>query len=248
MQLDDEQFVIPGVGGGMGTAIARLCAREGAKLLLVARREGPLLELAEQTRKDGGEAAVFTTDAATEDGANAMIEAAAREFGRVDGLYSNLGDYEFGERSSHDTTPDQWDYLLDVNLRAHYLTARAAIAQILRQDPSGGSIVLAAASRDVLQDANVGYSTAKAGLYEFTRRTAREYRDRDIRVNCIAPGQIGGEPPPAGPIGNPPAGVHRPASSLDVAYAGLYLLSDESNWVTGLVLPVDGGWELFPDG
>ena len=123
MRLRGKVIVIPGVGGGMGTALARLCAREGAKLLLVARREGPLLELAEPTRKDGGEAAVFTADAATEDGANAMIEAAVREFGRVDGLYSNLGDYAFGEQSTHETTPEQWDYLLDVNLRAHYLTA-----------------------------------------------------------------------------------------------------------------------------
>ena len=247
MRLRDKVIVVPGVGGGMGTAVARLCAREGAKLLLVARREGPLRELAEQTRKDGGEAAIFTADAATEDGASAMIEAAVGEFGRVDGLYSNLGDYAFGEQPTHETAPDEWDYLLDANLRAHYLTSRAAIAQMLIQDPPGGSIVVAAASRDILRDANAGYATAKAGLCEFVRRTAREYRDRDIRLNCVAPGQIGGEPPAAGPIGNPPAGIHRPASSLDVAYAGLYLLSDESNWVTGLVLPVDGGRELFPN-
>ena len=247
MRLQDKVIVIPGVGGGMGAAIARLCAREGAKLLLVARREGPLRELAGQTRRDGGEAAVFTADAATEDGANAMIEAAVREYGRVDGLYSNLGDYAHGDLATHETAPDQWDYLLDLNLRAHYLTARAATAQMLTQNPSGGSIVVAAASRDVLHSANVGYATAKAGLYEFTRRTARQYRDANIRVNCIAPGQIGGDPPPDGPIANPPAGIHRPATSLDVAYAGLYLLSDESNWITGLVLPVDGGRELFPD-
>ena len=247
MRLRNKVIVIPGVGGGMGTAAARLFAREGAKLLLVARRESPLLELAEQTRQDGGEAAVYTADAATEDGANAMIEAAVREFGRVDGLYSNLGDYAFGEQATHETAPDQWDYLLDVNLRAHYLTTRAAITQMLAQDPPGGSVVVATASRDVLLSANVGYATAKAGLYEFARRVAREYRDLDIRINCIAPGQIGADPPPAGPIGNPPGGIYRPASSLDVAYAGLYLLSDESNWVTGLVLPVDGGRELFPD-
>jgi NAD(P)-dependent dehydrogenase (short-subunit alcohol dehydrogenase family) len=248
MRMQDKVVVIPGVGGGMGTAVARLCAREGAKLLLVARREGPLQELAEQTRRDGGEAAIFTADAATEDGANAMIQAAVDEYGRIDALYSNLGDYAHGELASHETGPDEWDYLLDVNLRAHYLTARAAITQMLTQEPSGGSIVLAAASRDVLQSANVGYATAKAGLYEFTRRTAREYRNANIRINCIAPGQIGGEPPPDGPLGNPPFGIHRPAASLDVGYAGLYLLSDESNWITGQVLPVDGGRELFPDG
>ncbi len=248
MRMQDKVVVIPGAGGGMGTAVSRLCAREGAKLLLVARREGPLRELAEQTRRDGGLAAIFTADAATEDGAEAMIQAAVSEYGRIDALYSNLGDYAHGELASHDTGPAEWDYLLDVNLRVHYLTARAAIAQILQQDPTGGSIVLAAASRDVLQSANVGYSTAKAGLYEFTRRIAREYRDANIRINCIAPGQIGGEPPPTGLLGNPPAGILRPATSLDVGYAGLYLLSDESNWITGQVLPVDGGRELFPDG
>ncbi len=215
MRMQDKVVVIPGVGGGMGTA--------------VARRAGPLEDLAKQTRKDGGEAAIFTADAATEEGANAMIQAAVDQYGRIDALYSNLGDYAHGELASHETRPDEWDYLLNVNLRAHYLTARAAITQMLTQEPSGESIVLAVASRDVVQSANVGYATAKAGLYEFTRRPAREYRDANIRINCIAPGQIGGDPPPEGPLGSPPPGIHRPATSLDVGYAGLYLLSDESN-------------------
>ncbi len=244
MRLEDRVVLMPAAGGGMGTAVARLFAREGARLVLTARREEPLQALAELARADGGQAVVCAADATTEAGCDAMVATAVREFGRVDALYCNLGEYDYGDLELHETPPDAWDYLLDLNLRGHYLCARASLAQMLRQRPAGGALVHVAASADVLRTANQGYAAAKAGLLAFVRRTARQYRDRNIRVNALCPGSIGGTPPPAEPIGVPPGEIARPAQSLDVAYAALYLASDESGWVTGQVLEIDGGAAL----
>ena len=245
MRLQDKVVLLPGAGGGMGTAVARLFAREGARLVLVARREGPLRALESLARSEGGAATICAADAATEAGCAAMVETAVREFGRVDVLYCNMGDYAHGELELHETTPKAWDYLVGLNLRAHYLCARAAISQMLLQDPPGGVLIHVAASGDVTRGSNPGYSAAKAGLMGLVRRTAAQYRDRNIRVHCIAPGSIGGDPPPDLLPSAPPSGIRRPATSLDVAFAALYLASDESSWLTGRVIPVDGGAELF---
>ena len=244
MRLENKVIAIPGAGGGMGTAAARLFASEGARLVLVARREPPLQEIAELARSDGGQAVVCSADTATEAGCAAMVEAAVGEFGRLDVVYCNMGDFAYGDLETHQTSPEAWDYLIGLNLRAHFLSARAAIPQMIRQDPPGGVLIHVAASADVLREANPGYSAAKAGLIEFVRRAARQYRDRNIRVHCICPGAVGGDPPPAGPLEPLPPELDRDAKSLDVAYAGLYLASDESSWTTGLVVPVEGGRRL----
>ena len=228
----------------MGTAVARLFASEGARLVLVARREPPLQEIAELARSDGGQAVICSADTTTEEGCATMVEAAVREFGRLDVVYCNMGDFAHGDLEAHETSPAAWNYLIGINLRAHFLSARAAIPQMIEQDPPGGVLIHVSASADVLREANPGYAAAKAGLIEFVRRTARQYRDRNIRVHCICPGSIGGEPPPAGALEPPPPELDRDATTLDVAYAGLYLASDESSWTTGLVVPVEGGHRL----
>ncbi len=121
----------------------------------------------------------------TEAGYDAMVATAVREFGRVDALYCNPGDSAHRGLELHETPPDAWDYLLDVNLRGHFLCARATIGQMLRQDPAGGVLVHAAASAGVVRSAHQGYAAAKAGLLELVRRTAGQYRDRNIRINTV---------------------------------------------------------------
>ncbi len=163
MQLDGRVVVVPGAGGGMGTSVARLFGREGARVVLAARRAEPLEELADLVRDDGGKAEVCTVDAATEEGCELMVSAAVRAFGRVDVLYCNMGDYAYGDSALHETPPDAWDYLINLNLRAHYLAARAVVAQLLRQNPSDGVLIHVAASDDVTRDSNPGYTTARRG-------------------------------------------------------------------------------------
>jgi 3-oxoacyl-[acyl-carrier protein] reductase len=221
----------------MGTAIPALFAREGARLLLVARRREPLEELAGQVRAGGGEVAVCTADLATAEGAAAMAAAALERFGRIDVLYNNLGDSAAGGIAPHETSDDHWEYLRRINLDCAFLCSRAVLPAMLAQ--RRGSIIHAAAAERVRLRANVGYSAAKAGVVELCRRLARAYRGDGVRVNCICPGGIGNAV--EGAFHAPPPTLVRGAHPADVAYAAIYFASDESAWVTGQVLEVDGG-------
>jgi NAD(P)-dependent dehydrogenase (short-subunit alcohol dehydrogenase family) len=241
MRLRGKVAIVAGAGGGMGRAVPALFAREGAKVLLVARRREPLEELAGEIRARGGEARVATADLTTRAGAETMAAAALEAFGRIDVLYNNLGDAAASGIPPHETSDEDWEYLVRINLDCAFLVSRAVLPTMLRQ--GGGSIIHASAAQHVRLRANAGYSAAKAGLIELCRRLAREYRPHGIRVNCICPGSIGGSRG-AADFDPPPATLVRPAHPADVAYAALYFASDESAWVTGQVLEIDGGASL----
>jgi NAD(P)-dependent dehydrogenase (short-subunit alcohol dehydrogenase family) len=229
--------LVVGAGGGMGTAVPGLFAREGARVALGGRRAEPLQALAEKLRARGGVAEVVTGDATTPEGSSAMVERTLAHYGQLDVLYLNVGDYAQGDRRPHETDPDAWQYLLDVNLSSAFYPCRAAIPAMLGR---GGSIVVVSASESVRRGANPGYASAKAALLTLSRNLARQYRADGIRVNCLCPGSIGGSQG-EGDFAAPPLGLVRPAHPADVAYAALYLASDESAWITGQMIEVDGG-------
>jgi len=240
MRLDGKVALVVGAGGGMGTAVPALFAREGAKVVVAARREAPLRELVTAIQAHGGTAAWATGDGTTAAGAASIVEQTIRHYGQLDILYSNLGDFAYGDRRPHETSPSEWDYLVALNLTGHFLCARAAIPAMLGR---GGSVIFVAATRAVYRGGNPGYAAGKAGLIELTRSMARQYRTENIRVNCICPGSIGGSQGEAD-FTDPPASLNRRAHPGDVAYAGLYFASDESAWVTGQALDIDGGMGL----
>ena len=240
MRLEGKVALVVGAGGGMGTAVSALFAREGAKVVVAARREGPLRELVAAIQIRGGTAAWATGDGTTPEGAASIVEQTLRQFGRLDVLYTNLGDYAFGDHRSHETTPAEWDYLLALNLSGHFHCARAAMPELLRH---GGSVVFVAATQAVYRGANSGYAAGKAGLIALTKTMARQYRTDNVRVNCICPGSIGGSQGDSD-FAPPPAGLNRSAHPADVACAALYFASDESVWVTGQALDIDGGQGL----
>ncbi len=240
MRLDGKIALVVGAGGGMGTAVPALFAREGAKVMLAARRPEPLRELTGQVAARGGETAWTTGDATTSAGAAAIVAETLRRFGHLDVLYCNVGDYAYGERRAHETTEAEWAYLIGVNLSSAFLCCQAALPAMLGR---GGSIVLVAATEAVRRGANPGYAAGKAGLLALTRNLARQYRADGIRVNCLCPGSIGGSRGPDD-FAPPPPRLDRPAHPADVAYAALYLASDEAAWVTGQALDVDGGQGL----
>jgi NAD(P)-dependent dehydrogenase (short-subunit alcohol dehydrogenase family) len=230
-RLQGKVAVIAGAGGGMGSAVAGAYVREGARLLLVARRVAPLETLASQLRAavPGAEVAVLGADLVTAEGASAMAAQAVERFGGLDVLYNNLGDSAFGSVPPHEVSDEAWDYLLRINLDGAFRCSRAVIPPMLAR----------AGAERVRLRANPGYAAAKAGLVELCRRLARAYRDEGIRVNCICPGGMGNDVSAA--FDPPPPTLARGAHPADVAGAAVYFASEESAWVTGQTLEIDGG-------
>ena len=240
-RLAGKVAVIAGAGGGMGSATPLHFAREGAKVLLVARRAEPLETLAREIEARGGEAAIATADLATPAGAAEMAQAALDKWGRIDVLFDNLGDYAFGGQTLHETAPDEWRYLININVDTAYYCAHAVLPAMVAQN--SGCILFVAAALRTRREANVGYAAGKEALVGLTRTLAREYRGHGIRVNCICPGAIGDSRGEAD-AELPPAALTRDGHPADVALSAVYLAGGEAAWVTGQCLDIDGGDSL----
>lgn len=239
MRLANKVALIVGAGERMSRAAALLFAQEGAKVVLAARR----LEVNEHTRKlieaRGGEAMAVQGDATVDSDAERFVETTLQTYGKLDILYNNVGG-SF-RLPGFDVADDMWDQLVATNLRSIFLTSKHAVPAMAR---NGGGVVLnVAASAERRLALSSAYAAAKSGVIGFSQRQAREYRDANIRVHCICPGMIRGpfDPESLAPGGGP---IARPGAPLDVAYAALYLGSDEAAWLTGAVLTVDGGVDL----
>ncbi len=242
MRLQGKVALIAGAGGGIGTAVPVLFAQEGAKVVLAARRPGPLEAIAAQIAGLGGEAAWVSADLVTEAGARKAAAFAQEKYGRVDILVNNLGDSAPGRGVPlHETPEALWDALIDINLKGLYLVARAALPGMIAQ--GGGVIIHLSSANPGRLAAHPGYGAGKAALIGLTQSLARQYRKDNIRAVAIAlPGPV--DNVPAGSVGPPNPRVDRPGSTEDIAYAALYLASGEAAWVSGAVLTVDGGIEV----
>ncbi|MFA0736152.1 MAG: hypothetical protein OGMRLDGQ_002652 [Candidatus Fervidibacter sp.] len=241
MRLKGKVALIVGAGGPMGTAVSTLFAQEGAKVVLAARREEPLKELADRIKRIGGEATFVTGDALTVEGSQRMVHCAFERYGRLDILYHNIGDYAFGDKPIYETEEGEWRYLVDVNLNSAFLPCRFAIPVLKRN--GGGVIVFVSASTSLRQRAHAGYAAAKAGLIGMTLNLARNLKPFNIRVHCLCPSGIG-QLKSTDRIDLPTPNLNRLGEPEDVAYAALFLCSDEAAWLTGVVLDIDGGASL----
>ncbi|WP_248962172.1 glucose 1-dehydrogenase [Sphaerisporangium perillae] len=248
--LSGKVALITGASSGIGAAAARVFAREGAAVVLAARRERELSDLVDELRGKGFEAAYSVTDVTRPADVDRAVSTAVHEYGRLDVGFNNAG---LGmERSPMHLMDDTaLDAVLDVNLRGVWHCMRRQITQMLAG--GGGSIVnTSSVGGLVATPVAAPYVISKHAVVGITRAAAAEYAEHRIRVNAIAPGTTRSEMIEAWFALRPgmeealhamtPQG--RTAGPEEVAEAAAWLASDRASFVTGVTLPVDGGYTL----
>lgn len=255
MRLDGKVAIITGAGSGIGEATARRFAVEGARLVVNDLRENYLDDLAGDF--DGADHVQVVGDISEEDTAVRLASAAIESFGRIDILVNNVGELFFKDIT--ETTVEEWDRLMAVNVRGMFLACKHAIPSML--DQGGGSIInLASISAFIGQEmggqSSVAYNVTKAAARQIATSLASRYAAAGIRVNAVAPGatrtnqvrhflpqlsedeedaiwnMAGSDLTPIGRVGTPE----------EIANAILFLASDEASFITGSVVVADGGY------
>ena len=231
----------PGVGNGKAAAI--LFAREGAQVLLVDLAPERAEETLAIIQSEGGEASVFAADVTSADDCRRMVDAAIDHYGRLDVLDNNVGISRRG--TVLEISEEDWDYVMAVNVKSIVLASKYAIPKM--RESGGGSIINISSIAGLRAHSSTPYTTSKAAVQGLTISMAADHGPEGIRVNCIAPGLV--YSPMVAPrmdadlreIRKNAAPLRTEGDSWDIGYAALFLASDESRWVNGVILPVDAG-------
>lgn len=240
-RLTGQVAIITGGSSGIGFATARLFAAEGARVVIAAR-DPARGEAAAAALAAVGDVRFVTCDVTKSDQVANLVETTLAIHNRLDILFNHAG----ANRAAHVTEldEDEWNALIDVNLKSVYLGCRFAIPAML---PNGGCVINTAGTFGlVARPAQAAYCAAKAGVIHLTRQMALDYGPQGIRVNCICPGYID-TPLTAGVPADVRANIiaaqpiRRAGAPEDIAEAALYLASAASSFITGVALPVDGG-------
>jgi len=257
-RLKDKVALVSGAGSsgpgwGNGKATAVLFAREGAKVLAVDINRDAALETKRIIEAEGGTCAAVAGDVSRADDATAMVDTCIAAFGRVDVLHNNVGIVEVG--GPVETSEESWDRVNDVNLKSMFLTCKHVLPHMVGQGK--GAIVNIASVSGVrwLGVPYISYAATKAAIIQFTRVIALQYARSGIRANSILPGMMntpmvhaaevigvyGGSAEEMVRRRDEQCPMGRMGDAWDVAYAALFLVSDEAKYVTGTELVVDGG-------
>jgi NAD(P)-dependent dehydrogenase (short-subunit alcohol dehydrogenase family) len=248
-RLEGKVAIVTGAGAhgsveGTGQATSIVFAREGAKVLLVDLAEENARKTLKTIDEEGGEASVFVGDVTKNADCQAMVEAAVERYSALHVLVNNVGISRPG--TVVDVEEGVWDQVLDTNLKSMMLTSKHAIPRMIEE---GGGSIINISSIDGLRVGyrpNIAYVASKGGVNSLTRAMAVHHGRDNIRTNCIAPGHIHATITStisdewrdlrrrAGPLGTE-------GTAWDVAWAALFLASDESRWISGAILPVDAG-------
>jgi NAD(P)-dependent dehydrogenase (short-subunit alcohol dehydrogenase family) len=247
-RLDGKVALITGAGSGMGRSAAELFAAEGAKVVVADFAEAAGAATADAIVQRGGTATFVQADVSKEAGCEAMVRHALGEYGALHVLYNNAGVFPDDDGGVLETPASTWDRVMDVNLKGVWLGCKAGIPALL--ESGGGSIVNVASFVAFVgaATAQIAYTTSKGGVLAMTREIAVEYGRRGIRANALCPGPID-TPLLAELMADPQRRqrrlVHIPMGRLgraeELAKAALFLASDDSSYMTGASLLVDGG-------
>ncbi len=253
-RLQGRVAIVTGANSGIGRATARLFAREGAKVVCCDIQESINPRVDRLIEQDGGQAVFAHIDVTLQADCDRMVATALERYGDLDILFNNAGGAV--RKKIHEFTDEEWDFVVNLNLNGLFRGVRAAIPHFLKK--GRGNIVNTASTFGLLASEQYpAYCATKAAIVNLTRQMALDYGPSGIRVNCVCPGatetpRFRGYPPrqSLGPettdeqrarMANSNRALLRMARPEEIAYAVLFLASDESSFVTGHALVVDGG-------
>jgi NAD(P)-dependent dehydrogenase (short-subunit alcohol dehydrogenase family) len=250
MNLQDRVAIVTGAGSGIGWAIAERLAEEGASVVAAERDEASGQAIVAAIQDRGGRALFVRTDVALEADVRAVVAAAVREYGALHILVNNAG-INFS-KPFLETTLDDWDRVIAVDLRGVFLGCRYAIEQFVRQGDGGVIVNVSSVHAIATLGGASPYAAAKGGVSAMTRGLANEFGRQGIRVNAVCPGPIvtkiwddalASVPDPAAFDAHWRAStaVGRLGTAREVANAVAWLCGDEASYVTGANMMVDGG-------
>jgi NAD(P)-dependent dehydrogenase (short-subunit alcohol dehydrogenase family) len=251
IRLNDKVIVITGGGGGMGRTIATLFAAEGAKVVLGEWNEQSLAEAVAEIRGRGGTASGVRGNVAVQADAEALIETAVSDYGRIDVLVNNAGVID-SNQGVGELADAVWERVMGINLNGPMYTSRKAVQHMLRQ---GGGNIINMVSTAGLGGASAGaaYTASKHGLVGLTRNTAWMYTNKNIRCNAICPGGVMTgmardiDLSKVDPLGAERNGIYystmpKTLQPQEIARLALYLAGDDSSFISGAIISADYGW------
>lgn len=252
VDLRDRVAVVTGGGGAIGSAMCRQLAANGAKVVVAGRTIRTLQDTVDAIRGEGGEAAAVTADVSQKDSAENLVRETVRIYGRLDCMVNNAG-INGGPDDRvrvHEYSDALWNRIVSVDLNGVYYCSKYAIRQMLSQGGGGSIINVGSIVGLTPLRLQCAFAAAKAGVFNLTKTMALELAPHGIRVNGIAPGSIMFEgtrklfyadPVKAeGIMSHIPQ--HQPGEPDDIASATCFLASDDSKYMTGSIMTIDGGW------
>ena len=258
-KLEGQIAIVTGASSGIGAGVAKALAKEGAAVVVnYSSSEDKARDVLKEIKDEGGEGFIYQADVSSEDQVIGMFAETFKQYGTVDILINNAGLQK--DSVFHEMTLKEWNHVIDINLTGQFLCAREAVKEFLKRgvvpekSKSAGKIICMSSVHEVIPWAgHVNYAASKGGVMMLMKSLAQEYAPKKIRVNSIGPGAI--RTPINHAAWQTPSAYKNllkliPAKRIgeveDIGGAAVWLSSDDSEYVNGITLFIDGGMLLYP--